>query len=434
MTLVSLVANRVDHLKLLLELGSKSILINKHYMGNDLSSYLDILKQNYKDSWYILDGGGYQLRLKEMNEQEIEKEHENYYNFIKKYGKYFKSIMELDVGSPEIRKKWREKCIKAVGGDKFYAIYHLDEEKSFEKFLDDVNCNVAIPSPGARFVTKSDKKYRSQGNVLVARKYVKEAMKRGKKVHLLASVNVNMLRNLKEIFSTNSSAWASSMKFGDFHFFVNGRIDSRSWDSVSVNLVDKIAKKYSINEETKKKALKGDGSSIVVFSVIAYIEMQKHFGAKSIWKEVRELFDDDFGNVEEKEFRVRNECQICMIGDGCPYYDENALECPYVENIMDNVVKHEGEIVEETLKFVIEERLKRYLRGRMIERVEGGILDRHITTIEDGIAKLIDTYLKLKYPERYGKGNYQNNEETYETILLRLDEYESSKRKGEAKE
>ena len=66
------------------------------------------------------------------------------------------------------------------------------------------------------------------------------------------------------------------------------------------------------------------------------------------------------------------------------------------------------ENTEELLMFLIEEKVKRYLKAREYED-SVGVIDKLVTDIEDSLASLVEKYLKLKYPERYkGSGAGHN--------------------------
>jgi len=95
-------------------------------------------------------------------------------------------------------------------------------------------------------------------------------------------------------------------------------------------------------------------------------------------------------------------CHNCIMSDKCPAYNPDLTYCPLLEEQIKGIKLNDmDDLIDGLLLTLINEKFKRYLRSRIFEDLDGGSLDKHTSRLEDSLTKLVETYLKLKYPERF---------------------------------
>ena len=95
-------------------------------------------------------------------------------------------------------------------------------------------------------------------------------------------------------------------------------------------------------------------------------------------------------------------CHNCVMSDRCPAFNPNNTYCSLLDEQIAGVKLNDmDDLIDGLLLTLINEKFKRYLRSRIFEDLDGGSLDKHTSRLEDSLTKLVETYLKLKYPERF---------------------------------
>lgn len=158
-----------------------------------------------------------------------------------------------------------------------------------------------------------------------------------------------------------------------------------------------------------------------------YEEQIKQYGLKmdNILNQKKSTWDKAFFNMiilEQKRYEAIPRktmpvtdsafgCHNCIMADRCPMYTPGSTTCPLLEKRMADVKFDDIDgLLDGLLLNLIKEKYVRYMRGRIFEELEGGALDKHVSRMEDSITKLIESYLKLKYPERF-KASLENNDD-----------------------
>lgn len=114
-------------------------------------------------------------------------------------------------------------------------------------------------------------------------------------------------------------------------------------------------------------------------------------------------------------------CKVCPFMDRCSFYNPDSEYCRLEDMYLKKLLPT-GQIDIELLRFLIEERLRRYVRGRIFEDLKGGLLDKHVTHLEESTTQLLEKYMKLKYPEKYGVVRVREKISTEEELGRELDE------------
>ncbi|RKY39550.1 MAG: hypothetical protein DRP85_09760 [Candidatus Makaraimicrobium thalassicum] len=89
-------------------------------------------------------------------------------------------------------------------------------------------------------------------------------------------------------------------------------------------------------------------------------------------------------------------CKNCPFADKCPYADPNRDYCEIERRILSGVFSSSSDQELGIVRWVISQLIRRYARARMFEDLAGGVLDRHTTTLETNLVRILETYFKLK--------------------------------------
>jgi len=115
-------------------------------------------------------------------------------------------------------------------------------------------------------------------------------------------------------------------------------------------------------------------------------------------------------------------CKVCGFKDVCPFYTKDRIDCIILKK-----KKEKFDLVDkvELLELLLEEKMDRYLRAKLFEELSGGQIKSEVTTIEDGIVRLVEVYMKLRYPQLFkAGGKYSPLEEKKNELMELLREVE----------
>lgn len=338
----------------------------------------------------------------------VEDFYNEYVEFLKEYGKVFDIVVEMDlqtiVGDDKVD-EWRKELCSVHNGTMF--VWHGESND----ILDDwVKRTSFIGVSGT-------KRGRDTHERMRASRYIRD--KRDDVwIHWFGFSDFNELPQLvrsRVINSGDSTSWVSGEKYGAVYMESAGKIYYGSYKD-NIQKFRMTVRKYwdelvQYGLEVDKILNYLDSTQVTFYSMVV---CEKHVS------KLRELY-----GVEGMDSSERADgfcCIVCGMKERCSAYIEGSTTCRLIEDKIGEFEFDELEV--DVLKVLIRERLKRYIRARLFEELDGGVLDRQVTLIEDGLAKLVETYLKLKYPERYS-GRVKYIEETdISEILNRLNEVE----------
>lgn len=306
------------------------------------------------------------------------------FEFVNKNRDVFDIVVELDIQSiVGIEKvyEWRKKFSDA--GIELMYVWHGEDFEEVKKWLDET---IFIGLGG----TSGEREYEKRLSMARRIKRYNDSVW----LHWFAFTNYEMIRKVarqKLISSADSSTWSTGSRFGTFYTKQGNYIvlTDASYHKAKIlremRLHSKEFEKYGVNMKEAMKlgtSTEGDFYNLLI--------------ADKLLKEINEDIEK---SVQVKGFT----CRVCAIADRCAYYDEDAEECYVVKHRLKNVLK-DDEFLTNTIRFVLNQKVERYVRAKYFEDLEGGVIDRQVSSLEDSIVKLIDMYLKIKYPERYVKG------------------------------
>jgi len=373
------------YIDMLKEAGIKYVLVSYYYVRKNPK----IMRKLEDFEYVILDSGAFTFYNKDSNAS-LESRWKfvyDYVDFLNKYSKYVDVFVEFDFGKKEEVVQFRKYILDNVDkSEKLMPVVHphFGGYDYFLELIDEGYEYIAMPSAvkeGSASKKKFDRK-KVEGVAKYLYPFAKHAYENDIKLHILALTKFEVLNQIgKYLYSVDSSSWLEG-RYGNIVMFKKGKLEKMHWKEAGARL-RVLAKKYPVDIE---KLRSGDSTEINRLS--AYV-----------WKEVQEYYDRGGGmsnDVKASGFG----CKVCSFADRCQFYNQNYEYCPLEEMYLSKVLPKN--IDEELLGKIIEERLRRYVRGRIFEDLEGGLLDKHVTHLEESLASLIERYLKLKYPERYG--------------------------------
>ena len=195
------------------------LLVNCDYI---LDSFYGLQKKDLPEymrncEMFLLDSGAFTFRQNAKKSVDWDKYVEDYINFINKYDiKYF---FELDidpiVGYEKV-KEYRKKLEEGTG-KKCIPVWHLSRGRN--NFLEMCNEYDYVAIGG---IAGSDKRSKKQRELINAFPwFIKEAHKRGAKIHGLGCTSMITLRRC-HFDSVDSTSWLSGCKYG-VAFKFNGK-------------------------------------------------------------------------------------------------------------------------------------------------------------------------------------------------------------------
>ena len=396
-----------SYIDLVKEVGVRYVLTSYYYCREKLDP-----KELEDFEFVILDSGAFTFysKKKDASLEERWDYVKRYAEWVNKYSNYFDVIIEFDFGKREEVEKFREYLKSNIEeSEKIMPVVqkHFGGIEYFRQLVNEGWEYIAVPSDVREGIAskKEFSRRRIEGVMEFMYPFVKEAKKSGIKLHGLALTKWEILRRFKrDLFSVDSSSWLGG-RYGEIQYVDGWKVSKIHWKEASLALVKRLADKYGLDLE---KLRNGDSNEL------------DRLGAY-VWAEMQNIYDE--GGKLESEVRVEGFCcAVCPVAEKCKYFDENATSCKLLEREAELLrITNELDVV----GYVLKQRLKRYMRARIIEELEGGLLDKHVTQLEDGIVKMLETYMRLKYPERYGERiTFETSPSDYEQILKRLEEYE----------
>ena len=379
-----LVCTRTRDVEAMEAVDYRDILVSYEYLRRDdrfLRKVIDF------EGFKILDSGKFtvisQYDKGKVGDEYVKNYREAYLEFVKEYGEYFDGVVEWDwdYWTHSELENYREKMLKYIDLDRLIVVvsdlYIVKERRYLGELKSKYNYLAlgSLVGTGARWEGLERRLTDVVGDVL-----------RKKKVHILGlGVDEARLACRYAIFSSDCSTWANVDRYGTVIYFDGTKLVECHREEAKHNLV-------------LAKYLEEKGFGYTVLDVFERSAGDVRFEITI------QAFKDYVKHVMEQRQRLSAGvtgfcCKNCVYADKCAYYDEEADSCRLVDERLRSITL-EG-VNEEVLRLVIEERLKRYIRARVFEDLGGGILDKHVTQLEEGLAKLVDIYMKLKYPEKY---------------------------------
>lgn len=376
------------YIDLLREAQIKYVLVSYYYVR----SHQKIMPKLEDFDYVILDSGAFTFYNKDSGAslESRWKFVEDYVDFVNKYSKYVDVFVEFDFGSKSEVEEFRKYILDNVKEpEKLMPVVH-PHFGGYDYYLELADQGfeyIAIPSAvkeGGASKKQFDRK-KVEGVARYLYPFVTHAYSNDIKMHVLALTKFEVLRQIgRYIYSVDSSSWLGG-RYGRIYQFRNGRLEQYHWKELGAR-IRTMAGKYPVDIE-KLKA--GDSNEINRLSAF-------------VWKEVQDYYDKLGGGVKMTDMKISGfSCKVCPFADRCQFYNPELDYCPLEEVYMKKLLPDDN-IDIDILSGIIEERLRRYVRGRIFEDMEGGLLDKHVTHLEESTAALLEKYLKLKYPERYG--------------------------------
>lgn len=409
-------AGAESYIDLLKEVGIRYVLVSYYYVRDNPK----IMKELEDFDYVILDSGAFTFYNKDANASLNERWQfvKDYVKFVNEYSQYFDVFVEFDFGSKDEVAEFRKYILENVSeSEKIMPVVH-PHFGGYDYYLELADQGfeyIAIPSAvkeGGASKKQFDRK-KIEGVAKYLYPFVTHAHKNGIKMHVLALTKFEVLRQIgRYVYSVDSSSWLGG-RYGRLHYFRNGRIENYHWKELGARIRTMYGK-YPVNIEKLKK-----GDSNEINRACAYV-----------WKEAQDYYDKvSVGEVQMIDDKISGfSCKNCPFADRCQFYNLNADRCILEEMYSKRFTAIEDDV--EMLRLIIEERLRRYVRGRIFEDMEGGLLDKHVSHLEESTVNLIEKYLKLKYPERYGivkireqVVNEQNEAKSWEEKLKKIEKF-----------
>jgi hypothetical protein len=356
--------------KLMKSVKPYSVLVSFYYINQQKNFNM----ADFEGMRVFVDSGGFTFRTKHKVDSVPESYIREYGEWIKENEDYIFAYANVDVLDVDESKK-NMKILENEYGLSPLPVWHYGESYDILKEYCETYDYVCLGGFAGSGADRSVLEQRIVNTLRKARSY-----NEGVKLHVFG-YTANFRKISTMAYSCDSTGWIGS-KYGDISYFKNGEIERFYWKDNIPKLVA-LAREYELDENEVKK---GKGKFLNEITVREWKKLQEYYERKEV------------GDMTERVGSFC--CKICPVGVNCSDYDEEATECKLIKKKMESIVT--DNVLEDTIKYVIEQRLERYIRARVFEDLEGGILDKHVTQLEDGIANLIEKYLKLKYPERYG--------------------------------
>jgi len=136
------------------------------------------------------------------------------------------------------------------------------------------------------------------------------------------------------------------------------------------------------------------------------VEMVHWKEGQIILKSKAEEYGFDFEKIKKGDYHVLNELSMWEWKKAQEFYEDYEVNIGMAQSDIDDLIeqikiKYGVSLeIEEIMRFLIDEKFKRYVFARKLEEQQG-IIDRSVTQLEDSLAQLIEKYMKIKYPERF---------------------------------
>ncbi len=164
---------------------------------------------------FLLDSGAFTYMTNSGKVENWDLYIEEYANFINKHD--IKHFFELDidciVGIKEVE-RLRDK-LETLTGKKCIPVWHKSRGKEYFLRMCEKYQYVAIGGIVSREIKKNEYHY--------LKWFIREAEKRGTKVHGLGFTNTKWLKNI-HFYSVDSTSYASGTRFGTYYLFKHGEI------------------------------------------------------------------------------------------------------------------------------------------------------------------------------------------------------------------
>ena len=285
---------------------------------------------------------------------------EGYIDFIKENRDVFDIYVELDiqmiVGNDKVyewRDKWRDAGLEPM------LVWHGEEQDEMKRMLT-YSRYIGLGGTG----TGSDVQFRRKAALEFRR------MNPDVWLHWFAYTAFSDLGKIVAVGGANSvdsTSWTMASRMGLYYVMQGGRLMHMSWRENAMVIhqqmeaVKDILVKYGVDYEKLynfEDFVEGDFYNLIMSQMFS--DKIKENAKKGIVS---------FDKIDDVVEQIR-----IMYG-----IDNN---------------------VEEVLRFLIDQKLKRYVYARQLEESQG-IVDRVVTQLEDSMANLVEKYLKIKYPERF---------------------------------
>lgn len=100
-------------------------------------------------------------------------------------------------------------------------------------------------------------------------------------------------------------------------------------------------------------------------------------------------------------------CKNCPFADSCQYADPDRGYCEIEHRLLAGIQKSNIDELD-LIKWIINQLARRYIRARIFEDLAGGVLDRHTTTLESNLVRIVEIYYKIKTAKSESMGEEQD--------------------------
>lgn len=286
---------------------------------------------------------------------------EGYIDFISKHKDIFDIYVELDVqmivGYDKVY-EWRQKWLDA--GLEPMLVWHGEDTDEMKRMLA-YSRYIGLGGTGSG----SDVEFRRKAAIDFRR------MNPDVWLHWFAFTAYNQLGNIVAVGGANSvdsTTWTMASRLGLYYVMQGGKL---------------ITLNYKENPLVIRQQMEAVKDDLIKFG----IDYEKLYNFE-------DFIEGDFYNLIMSQMFSEKLKEILKAGKIVSFdsVGEIVNQIKAVYSIEDSI--------EEVLKYLIDQKLRRYVFARQLEESQG-VIDKTVTQLEDSMAVLVEKYLKLKYPERF---------------------------------
>lgn len=383
-------------------IGVKNILVSYYYLRKKKRS-IDELREDFgRFDFVFLDSGGFTLLQQLANENKtsisVKQYTEEYAQFMLETRGIWKACAEVDV-EKELGRRYMEDLKDSLFKEGVPIVPVLQSEP-IEFVRDNYGWFGKYPYVAMGSAVNM------QGIMSRAREsYIREGKKYGTLLHGLAMTDARTLRR-SAFYSVDSTSWSSGARFGATMIFQNGRI--RVYDKNQKSVRKRFKQRFIDNGLSWELIEKDDNFEVDMLNAFAWKECSDFIGnivRESYWltKEEKQVAIDrkseEFKSVSSvggvKDLVVAGElaptptgnmndnpiidevlfCDTCYLAGKCPKYKAEQRCMFRFRTIMST---KEGMM--SALAAVMEIQADRVARGSLFEKVEGGIIDKNLSS------------------------------------------------------
>ena len=400
--------------------------------------------------------------LKMIKENRVMGYVDSYVKFVRENADLFDYIVELDI--PALigeDKVWevREELSNVKGKESVIIVYHKDDYKSFDSFVSEMREKGYIYL-GLTGLELKEKKY-----IMKAKKYANEGIKfhgfgygmiSKRDMEVMFSIDAtnwnavqrfgmftiekgNKLEGIsrEEIVKVKSELHKVVKDCNVIGIDIDSSFKNKDWRNLTIcnllyiqKVISKWVSKDDINyveiidklpipdeEKDRLKVMvsnevsRGNGIPKWVMEAKRIMESGEKFpswiGEKDNYGRPKVIYlKTRYGNYKHGAYaRVLHTyaltCDNCPVADKCPMYQEGSL-CYFIPFWRSIGNTRNKEQVINVMERVVQEKYMRYMRARYFEDLEGGILDKSVSKLEDDLLKSLELLIRVKY------GGYSN--------------------------